>query len=197
MEFEQQGKESAEYGEKIIASLAKDLTARFGRGFSKTNIFHMRLFYLVYKEKFQTVSGILKDFDYKNMMKILPLSWSQYVKLLSVRDKDARNFYENEAIRGGWSVRQLDRQISTQFYERTLISKNKVSMLEKGRRLNNRKKTTPEEEIKERALAILDTGVILNEELTAVIEKLRTQDLVKNWEKCIKDIDEHRNKPPG
>jgi len=54
------------------------------------------------------------------------------VKLLSVEDKDARNFYEREAIRGGWSVRQLDRQISTQFYERTLLSKNKAAMLKSG-----------------------------------------------------------------
>jgi predicted nuclease of restriction endonuclease-like (RecB) superfamily len=63
---------------------------------------------------------------------MFPLSWSHYVRLLSVRDDFARWFYEQEAIRGAWSVRQLDRQISTQFYERTALSRNKEAMLRKG-----------------------------------------------------------------
>jgi predicted nuclease of restriction endonuclease-like (RecB) superfamily len=61
-----------------------------------------------------------------------PLSWSHYVRLLSVDDGEKRAFYETEAIRGGWSVRQLDRQVSTLFYERTGLSKRKAAMLEKG-----------------------------------------------------------------
>jgi len=65
---------------------------------------------------------------------VFPLSWSHYVRLLSVRDDFARWFYEDEAIRGAWSVRQLDRQISTQFYERTALSRNKEAMLRKGQR---------------------------------------------------------------
>lgn len=54
------------------------------------------------------------------------------MRLLSVKDEHARQFYEVEALSGGWSVRQLDRQIGSQFYERTALSKNKVSMLTKG-----------------------------------------------------------------
>jgi predicted nuclease of restriction endonuclease-like (RecB) superfamily len=54
----------------------------------------------------------------------LPLPWSHYVKLLSLKNELARRFYEAEALRGGWTVRQLDRQIQTQFYERTLLSRN-------------------------------------------------------------------------
>ncbi len=61
-----------------------------------------------------------------------PLPWSHYVRLLSVKDDFARWFYEEEAIRGAWSVRQLDRQISTQFFERTALSRNKEAMLLKG-----------------------------------------------------------------
>ena len=61
-----------------------------------------------------------------------PLPWSQYVRLMSVANIRARAFYETEAIRGGWSVRQLDRQISTQFYERTSHSKRQAAMLAKG-----------------------------------------------------------------
>jgi predicted nuclease of restriction endonuclease-like (RecB) superfamily len=61
-----------------------------------------------------------------------PLPWSHYVKLLTVKDENARRFYEDEALRGGWSVRQLDRQIGSLFYERTLLSKDKAAMLRKG-----------------------------------------------------------------
>lgn len=64
--------------------------------------------------------------------KRFPLPWSAYIRLLSVADTDARSFYEAEALRCGWSVRQLDRQIATQFYERTLLSRNKAAMLVKG-----------------------------------------------------------------
>lgn len=78
-----------------------------------------------------------------------PLSWSHYVRLLSVNKPDARAFYEAEALRGGWSVRQLDRQVSTLFYERTLLSKNKAAMLKKGAEAKPEDYVTPEEEIKD------------------------------------------------
>ncbi len=61
-----------------------------------------------------------------------PLPWSHYVKLLTVKDEAARRFYEEEALRGGWSVRQLDRQIGSLFHQRTLLSKDKAAMLHKG-----------------------------------------------------------------
>jgi predicted nuclease of restriction endonuclease-like (RecB) superfamily len=61
-----------------------------------------------------------------------PLPWSHYVRLLSTKSAEARRFYETEALRGGWSVRQLDRQIASQFYERTAASRNKDAMLRKG-----------------------------------------------------------------
>jgi predicted nuclease of restriction endonuclease-like (RecB) superfamily len=69
-----------------------------------------------------------------SLLGAFPLSWSHYVQLLSVTTAKARAFYEAEAIRGGWSVRQLDRQISTQFYERTSHSKRQAAMLAKGQR---------------------------------------------------------------
>lgn len=78
-----------------------------------------------------------------------PLPWSQYVRLLSVKDEQARKFYESEALRSGWSVRQLDRQISSQFYERTLLSKNKSAMIKKGEKPLPEDIVTPEEEIKD------------------------------------------------
>jgi predicted nuclease of restriction endonuclease-like (RecB) superfamily len=61
-----------------------------------------------------------------------PLPWSHYVRLLSTKSAEARRFYETEALRGGWSVRQLDRQIASQFYERTGLSRDKNAMLRKA-----------------------------------------------------------------
>jgi predicted nuclease of restriction endonuclease-like (RecB) superfamily len=78
-----------------------------------------------------------------------PLPWSHYVKLLSLDDENARRFYEEEALRGGWSVRQLNRQINSQFYERTLLSKNKAAMLRKGAVPTADDLVTPQEEIKD------------------------------------------------
>ncbi len=85
-----------------------------------------------------TVSRISPD-DTLSLLRTLaarfPLPWSHYVKLLTVKDENARRFYEDEALRGGWSVRQLDRQIGSLFYERTLLSKDKAAMLRKGAKL--------------------------------------------------------------
>ena len=66
--------------------------------------------------------------------RFFPLSWSHYVRLMSVEKPHARAFYEAEAIRGGWSVRQLDRQIGTQFFERTSHSKQQAAMLARGQK---------------------------------------------------------------
>lgn len=77
-----------------------------------------------------------------------PLSWSHYVRLLSVEKPEARKFYEIESLQGGWSVRQLDRQISTLFYERTALSKNKAKMLTAGAKPRPEDAVSVEEEIK-------------------------------------------------
>ena len=66
------------------------------------------------------------------LAKRFPLTWTHYTRLLRVKKTTAREFYETEALRGGWSVRQLERQIGSQFYERTALSRNKASMLAKG-----------------------------------------------------------------
>jgi predicted nuclease of restriction endonuclease-like (RecB) superfamily len=112
-----------------------------GRGFSERNLEQMRLFYLQ-KPISQTLSA-------KSGLSSFQLSWSQYVSLLSVEDPAARSFYETEALSGGWSVRQLDRQIGSQFYERTLLSKNKMVMLSKVGVSRAQDHVTPEDEIKD------------------------------------------------
>jgi hypothetical protein len=78
----------------------------------------------------QTPSAQLPDLTV--LATCFPLPWSAYVRLLSVKSEAARAFYETEALRCGWSVRQLDRQIGSQFYERIALSKNKAAMLKKA-----------------------------------------------------------------
>ena len=86
---------------------------------------------------------------FDDLMTAFPLPWSAYVRLLSVKNESAREFYEAEALGGGWSVRQLDRQIASQFYERTALSKNKAAMLTSGQREHPEDLVRPEEEIKD------------------------------------------------
>lgn len=165
VEFEQGGAERAAYGDALIRRLAGDLTARFGRGYSMKNIEQMRRFYLAWPIA-QTVSAQLGDDqdqtarvpsisagiaagDSLQFSACFSLPWSAYVRLLSVKNIHARNFYETEAIRGGWSVRQLDRQVNSQFYERTVLSRQKRAMLAQGGTASSSDATTPEEAIKD------------------------------------------------
>jgi len=118
VEHEQENNERAAYGKKTLKELSKVLTEEFGKGFSVSNIYNMRLFYLTY-QKFQTMSG--------------KLSWSHYCELLLISEDDKRNFYEKECINSGWSVRELKRQLETSLYERLLLSsgtENKERVLE-------------------------------------------------------------------
>jgi predicted nuclease of restriction endonuclease-like (RecB) superfamily len=163
VEFEQRGKIRAAYGEELIKQLADDLSERYGRGFSKRNLAQMRLLYLgwpilqtpsaksatggsavISPAKAQTLSAELTG-----TVSRFPLPWSAYVRLLSIKSEQARKFYEAEALRGGWSVRQLDRQINSLFYERTALSRNKAKMLTKGAAARHEDALTPEEEIKD------------------------------------------------
>ena len=166
VQVEQKGKQRADYGEKLIRKMAKDLTKSCGRGFGFRNLTHFRKFYLCYPEikKVQTVSAQFKTSQIRQvpfakssklwkiqekLPEIFPLPWSAYVQLLSVQDKTARKFYEEEALRNGWSVRQLTRQINTLFFQRTMLSKNKTAMLTKGAKAKPKDKMTPEEAIKD------------------------------------------------
>ena len=158
VEFEQEGKKRADYGEETIEQLAAELSARYGRGYSLRNLWQMKAFYLAWPIP-QTPSAELEgggnlqtlsaDSSLNKVASRFPLPWSAYVRLLSVKNARAREFYEAEALRGGWSVRQLDRQINSQFYERTALSKNKAAMLTRGRRARAEDHVLPEEEIKD------------------------------------------------
>ena len=107
-EISQSGR--AEYGLEVIKSLAKSLTKRYGRGFTKSNLYNFYSFYREFPEIFQTLSGKSEGL----------LSWSHYTVLLQVKDRRARDWYEYEAFQEGWSVRTLQRNVSSQYYYRML-----------------------------------------------------------------------------
>lgn len=152
VEFEQGGEARAEYGAALIKRVSSDLSTRFGRGFSKRNVEQMRLFYLTWPIA-QISSAQFEESSLGECptvsSKSFPLPWSQYVRLMSVKNQDARAFYEAESLRGGWTIPQLDRQISTLFYERTALSRNKAAMLKKGEKPLPEDAVTPEEEIRD------------------------------------------------
>lgn len=134
VQLEQGGQERAAYGEEVLDKLAVDLLSRFGRGFSARNLRSMRLFYLGWSgrggRRIQQTSSAKSS-----LPKVaFPLPWSHYVTLLAVEDRVARAFYEREALAGGWTIRQLKRQVGSRFFERAALSRNKAAMLLKGER---------------------------------------------------------------
>jgi predicted nuclease of restriction endonuclease-like (RecB) superfamily len=125
VEFEQGGKERAEYGKGLLNKLSKDLKLKLGRGFSHSNLVYMRLFYLEFQIS-QKPSNLL--------------SWSHYVELLRISDKLERDFYEKQTINENWSIPELKRQKKSSLYLRLAASKDKEGILElskKGQLIEN------------------------------------------------------------
>ncbi|MEH2385098.1 MAG: PDDEXK nuclease domain-containing protein [Nostoc sp.] len=145
VELEQRGEKRAEYGAAVIKRLSEDLTARFSKGFSERNLELMRRFYLEWQIS-QTLSA---ESNLSTLAQKFPLPWSHYVRLLSVQDLKAREFYETEALRAGWSERQLKRQIESKFYEQVALSQNKTALLKKGEEKQVEDILTPEQEVKD------------------------------------------------
>lgn len=112
------GESRAEYGAEVIKKLSKDLNAQYGRGYTKTNLYNFYSFYKMYPEIFHSESG-------KSNVK---LSWTHYRVLLQVKDEIAREWYENEALRETWSVKTLQRNISSQYYYRILKTQDKTAV---------------------------------------------------------------------
>jgi predicted nuclease of restriction endonuclease-like (RecB) superfamily len=130
VEFEQRGKNRAEYGAILLKKLSHDLKLRYGKGFGLSNLQYIRLFYIIYSKSpsssiHQTLSG--KSKKYQTVSGIL--SWSHYTELLSITDDLARSFYEKQALKEGWSFREMKRQIDTSLFQRLALSKNKKGIL--------------------------------------------------------------------
>ena len=109
------GEDRADYGAEVIKKLSFELTKEFGKGYTKSNLYSFYSFYKTYPEIFQTPSG----------KSAILLSWSHYNVLLQVKDKIARDWYVKEAYEQTWSVRTLQRNISSQYYYRMLQTQNR------------------------------------------------------------------------
>jgi len=125
VEFEQKGRKRAEYGKKLLDKLYKDLKYQHGKGFSRSNVYAMRQFYVCFPN-FPDASG--------------KLTWSHFIELTSVSDSLARSFYEQQCLKEKWSVRELNRQVNSMLFERIALSKDKKGVLklaEKGQIIKN------------------------------------------------------------
>ena len=117
--YEQKGKQRAEYGGMLIRKLSEDLTKKHGKGFGERNLEQMRKFYLLFS-KTQTLSA--------------KLSWSHYCLIIRIDGELARKFYIKEVESEGWSVRELDRQINSMLFERIALSKDSKKVIKLAKR---------------------------------------------------------------
>lgn len=138
VEHEQHGDERATYGKRVIESLAQSMTSEFGRGFSATNLWLMRQFYIAYSpripqtptgesplsQKFVTDGSIFLS----QLAGFSPISWSHYVFLMGISNPEERAFYEIEAARHSWNLRTLKRQVESCLYERLALSRDKEAV---------------------------------------------------------------------
>lgn len=134
IEEEQNGKDRAEYGSYLIKELSSRLTKEFGKGFSQRNIRNMRQFYVCFPI-WQTVSA--------------KLSWSHYALLLRIENPNAREWYAKESAAANWSVRALERQIGTFYYERIISSKDKSPVIAEAESNTKELLLTPKDIIKD------------------------------------------------
>jgi hypothetical protein len=114
VQFEQAGKERAEYGSFLLDRLSKDLTLRYGKSFSRSNLIYIRKLYLTFP-----ISQTLSDL----------LAWSHYVELLRIENELERGFYIKQCERENWGVRELKRQIKSSLFHRLALSKDKEGIL--------------------------------------------------------------------
>ena len=160
---EQSGKDRAKYGKAIIKELSKKLTQDFGKGFSERNLRNMRQFYMIFPI-WQTVSA--------------KLSWSHYQLLMRVENKKAREYYIEEAINSNWSVRALERQIGSFYYERIISSKDKTIVKDEADAKTKDLKLKPKDIIKDpyilEFLELKDNLSFREDELeSALIDKIQ------------------------
>lgn len=126
VEEEQKGEKRAEYGKKVLENLSKELTFDFGKGYSMRTLREFRQFYLIFPELIsirQTASAESTADIWRTVY--AKLHWSHYQRVLRVSDANARMYYLKEAAQNNWSIKTLDRNISTQYYQRLLASQIK------------------------------------------------------------------------
>jgi len=163
VEFEQGGQARAAYGKKLLPKLAESLTREFGKGFDDRNLRNMRAFYQV----FPIWHSVRTE-----------LSWTHYRTLLRVTSKEAREWYVNEAASQNWSARALDRQIGTLYYERLLLSGDKIGVAVEADANISALQQTPREFVRDPVmlefLGLPGTGKLLESKLEqALMDKLQ------------------------
>jgi predicted nuclease of restriction endonuclease-like (RecB) superfamily len=137
-----QGEDRAEYGSQVILQLSKELTEIYGKGFTKSYLYNFVRFYKTFPNIFQSPIGQSKL-----------LSWTHYNLLLDVSNDEARAWYADEAYREGWSVRTMQRNISSQYYHRMLLSQHKEGVREEMKQLTAPMQTDKLEFIKNPVVA--------------------------------------------
>lgn len=136
VEVQQEGKERARYGQKIIKTLSDSLTEKFGRGFSKANLEFFRRFYLNYKDRiaetvFRQFAIEKTETVFRQLEENPPfiVSWSHYLQLMRIENMEERSFYEIESAKSGWGIRALQRQYNSSLYERLALSRDKDAVM--------------------------------------------------------------------
>lgn len=164
VEFEQAGKARAAYGKNLLTTLAKGLTAEFGKGFDATNLRHMRAFFLAFPIR----DALRRE-----------LSWTHYRTLLRVDSDSARQWYMNEAATQNWSTRALERQIGTLYYERLLASQDRAAVEQEAASKMQALGKSPREFVRDPVLleflGLPNAGTMLEGELEqALIDQLQS-----------------------
>jgi predicted nuclease of restriction endonuclease-like (RecB) superfamily len=145
VEYEQQGRDRAEYSERLLETLARDLRKQQGRGFGRSNLFTFRQFYRCHPIVQSAIGQLALTLPYASTVPFQPfdwqdeayfrrlfheLPWTHFIELLRMDDPLKRAFYEIEALKNRWSVRELKRQIDSLLYERVGLSRDKDGVLE-------------------------------------------------------------------
>ncbi|MGN0028845.1 MAG: YhcG family protein [Marinilabiliaceae bacterium] len=133
VENEQYGQKRAGYGKSVLKNLSRQLTVKYGKGWSVDTLEQCRRFFLVYSIS-ETLSRKSTSNKSETPSRIsFPLSWSHYLILMRIENPDARSFYEIECAQQQWSVRQLSRQVGSSLYERLALSRNKDGVMRLAR----------------------------------------------------------------
>ncbi|WP_192983158.1 PDDEXK nuclease domain-containing protein [Pseudomonas sp. EggHat1] len=164
VEFEQGGQARAAYGKNLLTTLAKGLTAEFGKGFDATNLRHMRAFFLAFPIR----DALRRE-----------LSWTHYRTLLKLDSDSARQWYMNEAATQNWSTRALERQIGTLYYERLLASQDRAAVEQEAASKLQALGKSPREFVRDPVLleflGLPNAGTMLEGELEqALIDQLQS-----------------------
>ena len=163
VEVEQNGETKAKYGSKLISELSKQLTIDFGKGFNTTNLKMMRQFYLIFPNRHTLCDQ---------------LSWSHYRLIMRIENEKARDYYIQETIASNWSVRALERQINSLYYERLISSQEKQPVIQESKENTKNLQLTAKDIIKDpyvlEFLDLKDNKSFRENELeSAVIDKIQ------------------------